>query len=119
MAAKPRNIDEYLAGLDEKRRMALSKLRKRILAAAPGAEECLSYGLAAFRLNGKLLVGFGASARHLSFHPMDGTTVEKFAPVLAGFDTSKGTIRFEPGNPLPAVLVRQIVRARARAISGG
>ena len=67
MAGKPKTFDGYLAALDEDQRTALEKLRKTIRTAAPKAEECLSYGLAAFRLNGRPLVGLGATAKHCAF----------------------------------------------------
>lgn len=109
--AKPSTIDEYLARVNPKQRPVLEKLRQTIRAAAPGAEECISYSLPAFRLNGPL-VGFGASANHCAFYPMSGTIVAAFKKELAGYDTSKGTIRFQPDRPLPAALVRKLVKAR-------
>jgi uncharacterized protein YdhG (YjbR/CyaY superfamily) len=119
MAAKPKTktkaktIDEYLAGVSEDQRAVLEKLRKTIKSAAPKAEEYISYGLAAFRLNGRPLVAFGASANHCAFFPMDSTTVAAHQKELKDYDTSKGTIRFQPDKPLPATLVRKLVRARA------
>ena len=118
MAAKPKTIDEYLAAVSDDKRAALEKLRKTIKAAAPKAEECINYGLAAFRLNGKNLVAFGASAKHCSFHPMDGHTVDAFKDELKDYDTSKGTIRFSADKPLPATLVRKLVKARIAEIGG-
>jgi uncharacterized protein YdhG (YjbR/CyaY superfamily) len=110
-AASPKSTDEYLARLGDDQRAALTSLRKTIKAAAPGAEECISYGIPAFRLNG-ILVGFGASAKHCAFYLMSGTTVDAHKDELAGYDTSKGTIRFLPDRPLPAALVRKLVKAR-------
>ena len=112
MAKKPVTIDEYLAGLDATNRAALQKVRRAIRAAAPGAEECISYGMPAFRLNGKLIAGFRAAASHCSFHPMSGATVATLGAKLSGYDTSAGTIRFSPLTGLPAALVRQLVKAR-------
>lgn len=109
---KTKNIDEYLAPLSDDKRGALEKLRKTIRAAAPKAEECISYQLPAFRLNGRMLVAFGATASHCAFYPMSSSTVEAFKDELTDFDTSKGTIRFQPDNPLPAALVRKLVKAR-------
>jgi len=109
---RPRTIDEYLAGLDAGSRAALRKVRRAIHAAAPKAEECISYGMPAFRLNGKLIAGFRAAANHCSFHPMSGVTVATLRAELAKYDTSPGTIRFSPRAPLPATLVRQLVKAR-------
>jgi uncharacterized protein YdhG (YjbR/CyaY superfamily) len=112
VAAKPKTIDEYLAVLSEDKRAALEKLRKAIRAAAPTAEECISYGLAAFRLNGRALVAFGATASHCAFYPMSSSTVEAFKDQLTAYDTSKGTIRFPADKPLPVALVRKLVKAR-------
>jgi uncharacterized protein YdhG (YjbR/CyaY superfamily) len=110
--AKPRTIDDYLAGLGEDERRALERLRRAIRAAAPKAEECISYGLPAFRLGGKLLVAFGAAANHCAFYPMSGRTIEAHRVDLAGYDTNKGTIRFPPNAGLPVSLVRKLVKAR-------
>ena len=104
-------IDEYLARVEPEQRGALEALRQVIRKAAPNAEEVITYGIPAFRQHG-FLVGFAASARHCSLHPMNGHTVADFAADLAGYSTSPGTIRFTPDKPLPAALVRRIVRAR-------
>ena len=112
MASKPKTIDEYLAALSEDKRAALEGLRRTIKAMAPKAEECLSYQLPAFRLHGKTLVAFGATASHCAFYPMSATTVTAHQDELKDYDTSKGTIRFQPDNPLPAALVRKLVKAR-------
>lgn len=109
-----REIDDYLASLPEDQRHALEQLRAAIRAAAPGAEECISYGRPAFRLDGRALVAYGASAKHCAFYPMSGTTVAAHAAELAGWETSKGTIRFPAGKPLPASLVKTLVQARIR-----
>ena len=112
MAKRPRTIDEYLAVQDAGSRVALQKVRRAIRAAAPKAEECISYGMPAFRLNGKLIAGFRAAASHCSLHPMSGATVATLRVELAQYDTSPGTIRFSPHAPLPATLVRKLVKAR-------
>jgi len=109
---KAGTIDEYLAALSEDKRAALEKLRKTIKAAAPKAEECISYQLPAFRLEGKMLVAFGATASHCAFYPMSSSTIKAHQDELKGYDTSKGTIRFQPDHPLPAALVRKLVKAR-------
>jgi uncharacterized protein YdhG (YjbR/CyaY superfamily) len=112
MKLNPKTIDEYLATLSDEKRAALEKLRKTIKAVAPKAEECISYRLPAFRLHGKMLVAFGATANHCAFYPMSSSTVEAFKDELKGYDTSKGTIRFQADKPLPASLVRKLVKAR-------
>jgi uncharacterized protein YdhG (YjbR/CyaY superfamily) len=111
VAAKPKTIDEYLAAVSDHQRVALEKLRKTIRAAAPQAEECISYGVPAFRQDG-MLVGFGATASHCSFFLMNGSTVEAHKDELKNYDTSKGTIRFPANKPLPVALVRNVVKAR-------
>jgi len=112
MARRPKakTVDEYLAALPEDQHAALEKLRKAITAAAPEAEECISYQLPAFRLNGRMLVWFGATPKHCAFYP--GAVVEAHQDELKDYDTSKGTIRFQPDHPLPATLVRKLVKAR-------
>jgi uncharacterized protein YdhG (YjbR/CyaY superfamily) len=112
MAQRARTTDEYLAELSDQQRTALEKLRTTIRKIVPDAEECISYGLPAFRLEGKVLVGFGAGKDHLSFYPMSGRTVAALEDDLAGYDTSKGTIRFPIDKPLPSSLVRKVVRTR-------
>ena len=111
MTAKPRTIDEYLAGVSNDKRAVLEKLRKTIRAAAPEAEECISYQIAAFRQNG-MLVGFGATANHCAFYLMNTSTVEAHKDELKDYDTSKSTIRFQADKPLPATLVRKLTKAR-------
>ena len=109
---KPRTIDEYLAGVSADQQIALEKLRKIIHAVAPKVEECISYGIPAFRLNGRSLVFLGAWANHCSFYPGSSTTLKNFRDDLKSFQISKGTIRFSPDNPLPLALVKKLVKAR-------
>lgn len=108
--AKPATIDDYLAPLPDDQRGALQKLRKTIRAAAPGVEECISYGMPGFRYDGRMLVWFGAGAKHCAFYP--GGVVQAYLKELDAFETSKGTIRFQPDRPLPAALVKKIVKDR-------
>lgn len=103
------SIDDYLSKLPAEQRAALETLRGQIRALAPGAEEAISYGLPTFRLNGNL-VHFGAAAKHCAFYP--GAVITQFADRLKGFETAKGTIRFQPDAPLPPELVEDIVRHR-------
>ncbi|MGI8402281.1 MAG: iron chaperone [Gemmatimonadaceae bacterium] len=109
--SKPKTVDEYLATLSADNRAALNKLRKNIVAAAPGAVECISYQIPAFRFQGRMLVWFGAWENHCALYP--GTSIEPFRKELGRFDTgSKGTVRFQADDPLPATLVRKLVKAR-------
>jgi uncharacterized protein YdhG (YjbR/CyaY superfamily) len=111
MKAKPQSIDEYLAPLSKEKRATLEKLRKTIKAAAPKAEECISYGIPGFRLSGKLLVSFGAAAKHCAFYP-GAYPLKANKDDLKKYDASKGTIRFPVDSPLPATLVRKLVKSR-------
>jgi uncharacterized protein YdhG (YjbR/CyaY superfamily) len=107
-----KTIDEYLARVNADHRGALQKIREAIRAAAPKAEECISYGIPAFRLNGHSLVFFGAWANHCAFYPGSSATLKKFQDELSDFQTSKGTLRFSPDKPLPVALVKRLVKAR-------
>ena len=78
MKSKPRTIDEYLISVNADQRVALEKLRKTIRTVAPGVEECISYGIPAFRVNGRSLVFFGAWANHCSFSPGSFRTLKNF-----------------------------------------
>ncbi len=109
-SSKPKTHDDYLAAVTEDKRGALQKLRKAIKMAAPKAEECISYQLPAFRLNGKFLVAYGAATNHCAFYP--GSTVKALKDELKDYDTSKGTIRFSADKPLPSALVRKLVKLR-------
>ena len=110
-------MDDFLAALPDDQRAALEKLRKTIRSLVPEAEECISYGIPAFRLGGKFFVGFGASARHCAFYA-GALPIAKLKRELKDYDTSKGTIRFQPEKPLPAALVRKMVKMREAEYRG-
>jgi len=118
---KPRlaTIDDYFAGVKPDQRAALEQLRRTIRAAAPKAEEGISYGLAAFRWNGRPLVAIGAAKSHCAFYPMSAAIVGIFQDQLKGYATSKGTIRFSTDQPLPAALVKRLVKARLAELGDG
>ena len=118
MKAQARTIGKYLDEVPADKRAALGKLRREILAAAPGAEECISYGVPSFRFDGKLLVGFGVTAHYCSFYPMSSYLVASLKKELAAYDIRKGTIHFHQERPLPAALVRKIVKARIEENAG-
>jgi uncharacterized protein YdhG (YjbR/CyaY superfamily) len=105
-----KTIDGYLAAVPPEQRAALERLRKAILTAAPGAEECISYQMPAFRVDGRVVVWFAAASKHCSFFP--GGIVQAFKDELGDWEISKGTIRFQPDHPLPAALIRKLVKAR-------
>ena len=108
----PKDIDEYLAAVPEPARGTLSRVRAVIRSAVPAeATETISYGMPAFRYKGAL-VAFGAFSKHCSFFPMSLAVMAAFKNELKAFDTDKGTIRFPLDKPLPAALVKKMVKAR-------
>jgi uncharacterized protein YdhG (YjbR/CyaY superfamily) len=111
-AAIPKNVDEYLAAVSEPARGTLVKVRAAIRSAVPPeATEAISYGMPTFRYKGAL-VGFAAFSNHCSFFPMSLAVMAAFKNELKNFDTSKGTIRFPVDKPMPAPLVKKLVKAR-------
>ena len=110
--ATPANVEEYMAALPQGSRKALERLRKTIKAAAPEATEAISYQMPAFRDHGRVLVYYAAFKDHYSLFPASGAVIETFAEELKPYLTSKGTIRFDLGKPLPVALVKKIVKAR-------
>ncbi len=111
MASVPKDVDEYLSDVPDESRAALEKLRKTIRSAAPQAEEGISYGVPTFKHLGGL-VGFGAAKTHCGFYVMSPAVMEAHKDELGAYDTSKGSIRFPFNKPLPAALVRKLVKAR-------
>jgi uncharacterized protein YdhG (YjbR/CyaY superfamily) len=105
-------IDEMLAALPDDQHRALQSLRETIADAAPEAVEALSYSLPAFKYRGRPLASYGASTSHVAFYVMSPAAMEAHRAELTGYDTTKGGIRFQPDRPLPADLVRAIVRTR-------
>ena len=110
-AATSRDIDDYLATVPEEARAALEKLRETIKSAAPEASEVISYRIPTFNYHGPL-VGFAAFKDHSSFFVMSTKVMKKHKHDLKPYDTAKGTVRFSTGKPLPAALVKKLVRAR-------
>ncbi len=117
MKRKTATITAFLAKLDADKRRALQQLRKDIKAAAPRAEECISYQIPAFKLDGRVLVWFHAAKNHLSFFP-GAYPINACKNDLKSYTTSKGTIRFSPDTPLPTALVRKLVKARIAERAG-
>jgi uncharacterized protein YdhG (YjbR/CyaY superfamily) len=106
-------IDAYLAGVgDDRRRTALERLRETIRAAVPEAVECISYGMPAFRLDGRVVAGFQATSRGCSYYPFSGATLDALGDALDGFSRTKSALHFDADRPLAEALVRKLVRAR-------
>src|SRR6266850_6122615 len=115
-SAPAKDVDEYLAGVPKEVRATLEKLRKTIKAAAPMASEGISYQMPMYKHHG-MVVGFAAFKDHCSIFP-GSAVIDAYKEELSRYDTSKGTIRFPANKPLPAALVRKLVKARI-AENGG
>jgi len=109
-------VDARLAAMPADQRAALQALRETIAAAAPEAEETISYSMPAFRYRGRALVSYDAFKTHCSLFPMSAALIESLGDDVAGFATAKGTLRFTPEHPLPNSLVERIVRERMAQI---
>ena len=110
--AAPTSVEEYMAGLPEESRAALEKLRKTIKSAAPGATEAISYQMPAVKLDGRSLVTYAAFKDHCSLFPMSLKVIADHMDELKPYFSGKGTIQFSVDKPLPAALVKKIVKAR-------
>ena len=91
-----REIDQYLAALDEPKRSTLETLRQSILEVVPEAEQCISYGMPAFKIQGKTVAGFAAFKRHLSYLPHSGSVLPALGEDLAGYEQTKGSLLIFP-----------------------
>ena len=107
-----KTVDDYLSAVPPVQRKALEKLRAQIHAAAPGATEKIAYGIPTFVHGGRNLVHMAAFKSHLSFYPGSGGVTMALAEELKGHKLAKGTIHFTPEKPIPAPLVKRIVKLR-------
>ncbi len=108
-----RDVDDYLARLPEDSRMALEKLRRTIRSVVPDSVEVISYQIPTFKYQGRMLVSYAAFSEHCSFFPGAGP-IDAHQNELKSYQTSKGTIRFTPSQPLPKSLIKKLVKTRIR-----
>lgn len=118
-STKPKGIDAYLATVRPEQRAALERLRRTILAIVPDAEECISYAMPAFRYEGRVIAGFQATEKGCSYYPFSGDTLSTLADELEGYSQTRSALHFDPERPLPAALVRKLIKARIAEASGG
>ena len=111
-----RDIDRYLAALDEPKRSTLEALRQSILEVVPNAEQCISYGLPAFKVDGKVVAGFAAFKRHLSYLPHSGSVLPELGDDVARYEQTKGSLHFPIDKPLSKRLVKKLVTTRVRQL---
>jgi uncharacterized protein YdhG (YjbR/CyaY superfamily) len=107
-------VDRYLEALKQPKRGTLETLRLSILEVVPEAEQGISYGMPAFKVEGKTVAGFAAFKHHLSYLPHSGSVLTSLADDVADYETSKGSLRFPVDKPLPRQLVKKLVRTRMR-----
>jgi uncharacterized protein YdhG (YjbR/CyaY superfamily) len=119
MPAVPNEIDAYLDAVEEPKRSTLERLRETIMAIVPDAEQCISYGMPAFRLRGKTVAGFAAFKNHLSYLPHSGSVLPQLSKELEGYTSTAGSLHFPVDQPLPEALVRQLLAVRMAEVFGG
>jgi uncharacterized protein YdhG (YjbR/CyaY superfamily) len=116
MTTATEQIDAMLAEASPDQREVLQALRETIAAAAPEAEETISYSMPAFRYHGRALVSYSAFKDHCSLFPMSAELIERHPDKVGGFATAKGTLQFTPSHPIPAEVVTWLVRERMAQI---
>lgn len=105
-------VDEYLDAAPQPQQATLRTLREMLREILPDATECISYGVPAFKVGGKAVAGYAHAKRHCSYFPHSGSVLTQLEEELAGFDWSKGTLRFGVDDPLPRDLVGRLVELR-------
>jgi uncharacterized protein YdhG (YjbR/CyaY superfamily) len=114
-SARPKRdpgVDAYLARVSPTNRALLQALRKTVHSLVLDAEECISYRIPAFRLEGRIIAGFSATSKGCSYYPFSGTTLKTLAGEIAGYSQTKSALHFGPDKPLPKSLVRKLLNAR-------
>jgi uncharacterized protein YdhG (YjbR/CyaY superfamily) len=117
MPPDPR-VDAYLATLPAEQQEVLGKLRARIQKLAPEAEETISYGMPAFRLDGKFLLSYAGWKRHCSIYPIDDELVARHEVTIGSYPRTRGSLHFTDSQPLPDDLLAEIVRQRVDGVRG-
>ena len=113
-----REVDAYIAALEEPKRSTLRKLRETIESIVPDAEQVISYGMPGFRLNGKVVAGFAAFKNHLSYLPHSGSVVPALGDAVKGYTYTAGSLHFPIDKPLPKSLVKKLIDVRLKQIKG-
>jgi uncharacterized protein YdhG (YjbR/CyaY superfamily) len=119
MNGPPEDVREFLDAVPNPSRAALLALRETIRSIGPDLDERIGYGVPAFYYKKRPLVSYGATSRHCAFYVQSPMVIETHRAELEGYDLSKGTVRFQPDQPLPTALVEKLVRARMAEIDAG
>jgi uncharacterized protein YdhG (YjbR/CyaY superfamily) len=117
VAVSAAEVDEYLGGLEEPKRSTLQALRSAILEIVPQAEQVISYGVPAFRVEGKTIAGFAAFRNHLSYLPFSGSVLGELGDELEGYEMTKSSLHFSIDAPLPRPLVERLIAVRLAEVS--
>lgn len=115
-STKPATVDDYLSSFPEETQAIMRDVRKTILEAAPEASESISYGMPAYKLNGKPLVYFAAFKNHIGFYATP-TGHSPFEKALSAYKQGKGSVQFPLEQPMPLELIGDIVRYRKTKIT--
>jgi uncharacterized protein YdhG (YjbR/CyaY superfamily) len=107
-------VDRYLANLDEPKRTTLEEMRRRILQVIPNAEQGLSYGVPAFKVDGKVVAGLAAFKSHVSYLPHSGSVLAALSDKTGGYSQTKSALHFPLDEPLPQELVRELIEVKLR-----
>jgi uncharacterized protein YdhG (YjbR/CyaY superfamily) len=116
LAAK--DIDKFLASVEEPKRSTLEEVRRRILEIVPNAEQGIKYNMPAFMLNGKCFACIAPFKNHLNYSPYSGSILDQFPKELEGYVVSKGSMQFAVDKPLPKTLLKKLIKARLDEIDG-
>jgi uncharacterized protein YdhG (YjbR/CyaY superfamily) len=117
VAVSAAEVDEYLGGLEEPKRSTLQALRSAILEIVPQAEQVISYGVPAFRVEGTTIAGFAAFRNHLSYLPFSGSVLGELGDELEGYEMTKSSLHFSIDAPLPRPLVERLIAVRLAEVS--
>ena len=105
-------MDRYLGGVPEPQRGTLERLRAGLRRLLPYADEAIRYGMPAITLQGKAVAGYASFADHCGYYPMSGDVIAAAGDAVAGYEVSKGGLKFPVDRPLPMTVVRRLVALR-------
>ena len=111
-----KNVDAFIKASPKRSQAKLKEMRRIVRSALPESQEVISYKMPVYKVRGRMLIAFAGFKNHIGFYGMSGTFLDAFKKELKGYETSKGTVRFPLDKPLPAGLIKKLVKARARQL---